>query len=49
MHDGNINIILQTLKNSISWPGGAKLVLINGDFFETSNTPKTYFLSFLLF
>ena len=49
MHDGNINIILQTLKNSISWPGGAKLVLINGNFFETSNTPKTYFLSFLLF
>ncbi len=49
MHDGNINIILQTLKNSISWPGGAKLVLINGNFYETSNTPKTYFLSFLLF
>ena len=49
LHQGNFNIILETLKNSISWQAGPRLGLINGIFYETSNTPKTYFLSFLLF
>ena len=49
LHQGNFTIFLQTLKNSISWGAGPKLGLINGIFYETSNTPKTYFLSFLLF
>ena len=49
MHQGNLNIFFESLKNSISWQAGPKLGLINGVFYETSNTPKTYFLSFLLF
>ena len=49
MHQGKFDILVNILKNSISWPGGARLGLINGIFYETSNTPKTYFLSFLLF
>jgi hypothetical protein len=49
LHQGNFNIILETLKNSISWQAGPRLGLINGIFYETSSTPKTYFLSFLLF
>ena len=49
LHQGNFTIFLETLKNSISWSAGPKLGLINGIFYETSNTPKTYFLSFLLF
>ena len=49
LHQGNFTIFLETLKNSISWSAGPKLGLINGIFYETSNTPKTYFLSFLFF
>ena len=49
LHQGNFTVLLETLKNSISWEAGPKLGLINGIFYETSNTPKTYFLSFLLF
>ena len=49
LHQGNFNLLLETIKNSIFWQAGPKLGLINGIFYETSNTPKTYFLSFLLF
>ena len=49
LHQGNFNLLLETIKNSILWQAGPKLGLINGMFYETSNTPKTYFLSFLLF
>lgn len=49
LHQGDLSVLLETFKNSISWEAGPKLILINGDFYETSNTPKTYFLNFLLF
>ena len=49
LHQGNFNLFLETIRNSIFWQAGPKLGLINGIFYETSNTPKTYFLSFLLF
>ena len=49
LHHGNLQILLETIKNSIFWQAGPKLGLINGTFYETANTPKTYFLSFLLF
>ena len=49
LHQGNFNLFLETIKNSIFWQAGPKLGLINGIFYETSNTPKTYFLSFLLY
>ena len=49
LHQGNFNLFLETIKNSIFWQAGPKLGLINGTFYETFKTPKTYFLSFLLF
>ena len=49
MHQGDLTIFFETIKNSIFWQAGPKLILINGVFYETSNIPKTYFLSFLLF
>ena len=49
LHQGNFIILFEALKNSIFWEAGPRLVLINGIFHETSNTPKNYFLSFLLF
>jgi hypothetical protein len=49
LHQGNFNVFLETVKNSISWQAGPRLGLINGIFYETSNPPKNYFLSFLLF
>ena len=49
LHQGDLTIFFETIKNSIFWQAGPKLILINGVFYETSNIPKTYFLSFLLF
>ena len=49
LHHGNLNIFFEIIKNSISWQAGPKLGLINGTFYATSDTPKTYFLNFLLF
>ena len=48
VHQGNFNLFFETVKNSITWSAGPKLVIINGVFYETSNVTKTYFLSFLL-
>jgi len=49
LHQGSFNIFIETIKNSIFWQAGPKLGLINGIFYATSDTPKTYFLSFLLY
>ena len=44
-----LTLIFSTIKNSIVWDGGATLGLINGLFYETSNTPSTYFLEIIKF
>ena len=49
LHQGNFNLLLEILKNTIFWQPGPKLGFINGTFYETFNTPKTYFLTFLKF
>ena len=37
------------INNTLSLKGGPKLGLINGEFYETLNTPRTYFLNILLY
>ena len=46
LFNGEIQIY-EIIKSTLSWKGGPKLGLINGTFYETSNTPATYFFSFL--
>ena len=37
------------IKNTINWIDGPKIGLINGEFYEVFNTPKTYFLDVIIF
>ena len=37
------------IKNTLSLKGGPKLGLINGEFYEVLNTPRTYFLDILFY
>ena len=46
LFNGEIQIY-EIIKSTLSWKGGPNLGLINGTFYETSNTPATYFFSFL--
>ena len=48
IQQGNFGLFIETLKNSITWSAGPRLVIINGIFYETSNVSKIYFLSFLM-
>ena len=43
------HVFLETIFKSIQWESGPNLELINGNIYETANTPKTYFLSFFIF
>ena len=47
--DNGFSFFLEAIKNSVVWIAGPQLSLINGNFYETANTPPTYFLSFLIF
>ena len=37
------------IKNTINWIDGPKIGLINGEFYEVFNTPRTYFLDLIIF
>ena len=37
------------IKNTINWNDGPKIGLINGEFYEVFNTPKSYFLSVIIY
>ena len=37
------------VKNTINWNDGPKIGLLNGDFYEVFNTPKTYFLTIAIY
>ena len=37
------------VKNTINWLDGPKIGLINGEFYEVFNTPKSYFLSVIIY
>ena len=49
IHDGSFSVILEALTNSRNYPLGPKLGLINGEIYETSNTPRSYLLNFLIY
>ena len=42
-------LLVDTIFQSIKWGMGPTLELMNGNIYETQNTPKTYFLNFLIF
>jgi len=43
------SLIIETIFQSIKWGMGPTLELMNGNIYETQNTPKTYFLNFFIF
>ena len=48
--NGNFsNFFSLIVKNTISWNDGPKIGLINGEYYEVFNTPKTYFLDIVKF
>ena len=47
---GNVlDIISLVIKNTLSLSGGPKIGLINGEFYEIHNTPKSYFLNIFFY
>ena len=37
------------IKNTINWNDGPKIGILNGEYYEVFNTPKSYFLYFLIY
>ena len=48
-NDNFINFFSIIVKNTINWNGGPKLGLINGEYYEVFNTPRTYFLNVVIY
>ena len=49
IHDGNYGLIFETIQKSTSWLIGVKHGVINGNFYEIQNTPRTYILDIFLY
>lgn len=49
IHDGSFSVILEALTNSKNYPLGPKLGFLNGEFYKTSDTPRTYLLFFMVY
>jgi len=49
VHDGNYELIFETIKKSSKWLIGFKHGIINGNFYEIQNTPRTYILDIFLY
>lgn len=43
-----LNFFSLIIKNTINWNEGPKLGLLDGEFYSVHDTPRTYFLSFIL-
>ena len=49
INKGNFfEFISLVVKNTINWNDGPKIGLLNGDFYEVFNTPKSYFLTIII-
>tara|TARA_B100001093_G_scaffold219762_1_gene210727 strand:- start:1 stop:981 length:981 start_codon:yes stop_codon:yes gene_type:complete len=48
-NDNFIKFFSLIVKNTINWNDGPKLGLINGEYYEVFNTPKTYFLDIIMY
>ena len=50
INKGNfLSFLSLVVKNTINWLDGPKIGLINGEFYEVFNTPKSYFLSVITY
>ena len=50
INKGNLfEFISLVIKNTINWNDGPKIGLLNGDFYEVFNTPKSYFLTVVVY
>ena len=50
INKGNFfEFISLVIKNTINWNDGPKIGLLNGDFYEVFNTPKSYFLYIVVY
>ena len=50
INKGNFfEFISLVIKNTINWNDGPKIGLLNGDFYEVFNTPKSYFLTVVVY
>ena len=45
----DFGVLLETVINSTKWIAGPIFEMMNGNIFETTNIPRTYFLSFFIF
>ena len=49
IHDGKFDLLLTIIERSSKWLIGMKHGIINGDFYEIGNTPRTYILDIFLY
>ena len=49
IHNGKFDLLLTIIERSSSWLIGMKHGIINGDFYEIRNTPRTYILDIFLY
>tara|TARA_A100000164_G_scaffold178786_2_gene158856 strand:- start:1338 stop:3032 length:1695 start_codon:yes stop_codon:yes gene_type:complete len=50
VNKGNfVEFLSLVIKNTINWLDGPKIGLINGEFYEVFNTPKSYFLDIIIY
>ena len=50
IQNGNFVKFFSTIvKNTINWIDGPKIGMLNGEYYEVFNTPKSYFLSIILY
>ena len=45
--DNFFSFLFTIIKNTINWNEGPKIGLLNGEYYEVFNTPKSYFLYFI--
>ena len=48
MHNGEFHLLLELIQRSSNWLIGFKHGVVNGEFYEVQNTPRTYILDIFL-
>ena len=48
-NDNFFGFLSTIIKNTINWNDGPKIGLLNGEYYEVFNTPKSYFLYFIFY
>ena len=47
--DNLLRFLSIIIKNTINWNAGPKIGLLNGEYYEVFNTPKSYFIYFIIY